>query len=298
MQNEFALATAPDADTITARDTQVPATDGYLLAATIHGRQPDSRQVVIVNSATAVPRQFYRHYAGALANAGFTVVTYDYRGTGGSRPASLRGFDGRTRDWALKDMTSMLDWVQKRFLPERISMVGHSIGGQVAGLIENSHLVDGMVTISAQSGHWRLQGGEQKYLACFHVHVTLPLLAHVLGYMPWSWVAGGEDLPKGAALEWSRWCRDRDYLLGDDTLPLERFKDFEAPVLAYSIDDDKWGTARSVDAMMSAYPNVERQHLVPGDYDLDAIGHFGYFRPAAKALWTDSIEWLQRGGGA
>ncbi len=79
-----------------------------------------------------------------------------------------------------------------------------------------------MVTVSSRAGHWRLQGGAQKAVVAIHTHLSLPLLARVFGYMPWSAFSNAEDLPRGAALEWSRWCRDRGYLLGDDTLPLDR----------------------------------------------------------------------------
>jgi predicted alpha/beta hydrolase len=272
--------------------TTVPARDGFPLAATVCRADPASRRVVIVSSATAVPRGFYRHYARALADAGFVAVTYDYRGIGDSRPASLRGFVAKTRDWGLLDMAGVVDWVAARFEAEQIFMVGHSVGGQLAGLLDNSDLIDGMLALSAQSGYWRLQGGEQKLAVAFHVHVSLPVLANALGYMPWSWFGPAEDLPKDAALQWSRWCRHPLYVLGDDTLPLERYTGFRAPVLAYSIEDDKWGTRRAVDAMMSAYPNVERRHLEPGDYGPGSLGHFGYFRPGAKRLWSDGHAWL------
>ena len=137
-----------------------------------------------------------------------------------------------------------------------------------------------------------LQGGGQKLMVALHVYVTLPLLAHLVGYAPWSRLAAGEDLPKGVALQWSRWCRDRRYVLSDASLPLARYQTFTAPVLAYSFDDDKWGTARSVDTMMSAYPAVERRHVVPAGVGLDAIGHMGFFRPEAERLWVDVIEWF------
>lgn len=277
---------------IRVEDTSITARDGFELAATVYRPPEPSDCVAIISSATAVPRRFYRHFATALAEAGFITITYDYRGIGDSRPASLRGFDARTRDWALLDMAGVIDCARREFMPRRIVKVGHSVGGQVAGLLDNSEVIDGMLTVSAQSGHWRLQGGEQKYLVALHVHLTLPLLARALGYMPWSWMSAAEDLPAGAALEWSRWCRHRDYLMGDETLPLERFGQFAAPVRAYSIDDDKWGTAPSVDNMMSNYPNVERRHLVPAEHGVGPLGHFGYFRPGATALWSEGIEWL------
>lgn len=65
-------------------------------------------------------------------------------------------------------------------------------------------------------------------------------------------------------------------------------------MLGYSIDDDPEATTASVDAMMAAYPNAERRHLTPADAGLDQIGHFGYFRPSARALWDEAISWLQQ----
>lgn len=273
---------------------RIPARDGYELAATVHRPAAAPRGAVIVSSATAVPRRFYRHFAAELAGAGYVVISYDYRGIGDSAPASLRGFEAQTRDWGMLDMAGVIDWAAEEFVAPGLFLVGHSVGGQVAGLLDNADKVAGMVTVSAQSGYWALQGGEQKWLAGFHMHVTFPLLTRLVGYMPWSWLGSALDLPKGPALEWSRWCRDPDYLLGDDSLPLERFAQFEAPVLAYSIDDDKWGTVPAVNAMMSAYPAVERRHIKPADHGMPAIGHFGYFRPASRPLWADAIDWLDQ----
>jgi len=123
---------------------------------------------------------------------------------------------------------------------------------------------------------------------------VLPLLTRLWGYAPWSRLGLGEDLPKPAALQWAGWLRTREYLLGDDSLPLERYETFTAPVLAYSFADDKWGTAKSVDAMMKAYPNVERRHVAPADFGLTSIGHVGFFRPTSKLLWNEVIDWLGR----
>lgn len=283
------------ADTTSPADAgsnlSVAARDGYPLAATLYGRDTSSRWIII-HGATAVGRRFYRRFAAYLADAGYQVLTYDYRGVGGSRPDQLRGFEASMRDWALLDMAGVVDWVRSQYELERLLFVGHSFGGQAAGLLDSADGVDGMITLSAQSGHWRLQGGEQKLAVAFHVYVTLPLLSAALGYMPWSWLGASEDLPKGVALEWSRWCRHPRYLLGDASLPLGRYATFTAPVLAYSLGDDKWGTPAAVDAMMSAYPNLERRHVEPSAIGLRGLGHFGYFREGSEPLWRDAVAWL------
>ena len=276
-----------------SQDITIKARDGYPLAATLFGDVKRCKRVVIICSATAVARQYYRHYASALAAAGYAAVTFDYRGIGGSRPASLRGMTARMRDWGLQDMQGVVDWAVDNGEQQQLLLVCHSVGGQVAGLLENSDAIKAMLTVSAQSGHWRLQGDSQVWSVAFHVHVTFPLMVAMIGYMPWSWFGSAEDLPGGVASEWARWCRNRNYLLDDESLPLHRYQEFTAPILAYSVDDDTWGTAKSVDAMMAAYPNVERRHLVPAEFGLDKLGHFGYFRRNATAAWQDGIRWLE-----
>ena len=273
-----------------AEDRRINAR-GHELAASVF-EQPGSDTAVLVNAATGVPRQFYKYFAGYLRDHGWTAVTYDYRGIGESAPAGLRGFEARMRDWALIDMPAVIDWLSSEFRPRRLFIVGHSFGGQGIGLIDRPQRVTAMVGVSAQSGYWGVQGGAERYRARFAVTVLIPVLTRLYGYFPWRMFAAGENLPGGVALEWARWCRDRDYLLGDETLPLERYAAFDAPILAYSIDDDDWGTARAVDDMMRAYSHVTRRHLVPADYRVGKIGHMGFFRQGSEAIWDETIAWL------
>jgi predicted alpha/beta hydrolase len=137
-----------------------------------------------------------------------------------------------------------------------------------------------------------VQGGREPLRVRAIVTVLIPVLSRLVGYFPWSWFANGADLPKHVALEWAGWCRRPNYLLDDESLPLERYARFKAPLLAYSIDDDDWGTRRAVDAMMRAYPNVTRRHIAPADYGLPRLGHMGFFRDGSQPIWREVVEWL------
>jgi predicted alpha/beta hydrolase len=277
-------------------ETTIPAIDGLELAATLYDPAAGpARRVVIVNSATAVPRAFYRRFAVFLAKHDYSIVTYDYRGIGGSRPASLRGFPATMRDWGLLDMAGALRWVNNRYRPSRLFVIGHSVGGQLMGLLPNAHLVDGMLCTSAQSGYWKIQGGAQKWLVGASMYLAFPLLPRLFGYFPWTWFGATEDLPGGVALEWSRWCRSPHYMQSAADLPeLSNFAGFDAPILAYSFSDDDWGTAHSVDRMMEAYTGapVERRHVSPAEVGMKQIGHFGFYRSEAEPLWKQVCDWL------
>jgi predicted alpha/beta hydrolase len=265
---------------------------GYPIAASVYAAH-GSDTVVVINAATGVPRFFYRRFATWLKARGWTAVTYDYRGIGGSAPESLRGFRARMRDWALLDMTAVFDYVVAEFEPRRLFAVGHSFGGQTLGMVEPARCVTAAVGIAAQSGYWGLQPGSEKHRVRVAVSVLMPVLSRVFGYLPWRMFGAGEDLPKGVALEWARWCRNPNYLLDDETLPLDRYADFEAPILSYSIEDDVWGSAPAVDSMMRAYRNVTRQHLVPADFGLERIGHLGFFRETSAPIWEKTAEWFE-----
>lgn len=274
----------------------VRAVDGYSLGATVFKPGVFDGSVAIISAAMAVASRFYGKYARHLAEQGYIALTYDYRGIGDSGPADLRGFQARMRDWAELDMAGVIDWAAEHYRPDRIILVGHSIGGQAAGLIHNSDKVDAMVTVSAQSGYWGFQPGREKYRAWLYVYLAFPLLCRLYGYLPWSRLVPGEDMPRDAGLEWARWARSPDYIFGDKTLDsLRNFPRFTAPILAYSFEDDVWGTRASVDDMMARYTatQVERRHRSPDDVGGNKIGHVGFFLPTSKRLWEEVDSWLQ-----
>jgi predicted alpha/beta hydrolase len=274
-----------------AQAHRVPAVDGYDLAATVIQPGRGARDWVVVSCAFAVTARFYARYATALAEAGFGAVTYDYRGIGASRPASLRGFPATITDWALLDLAGVTAWVHATHAPRRLYLVGHSLGGILPGLMDRPDLVDAMVTVASENVFWRYRHGRTK--AVFLGRAWLgPPLTGAFGYLPWSRFSRAEDLPAGAALQMAAAVRTPGGFLDDPTMPTHRYATFAAPVLAYSIEDDPEATRPSVDAMMAAYPDVERRHLIPTDAGLAEIGHFGYFRPKARCLWGEAISWL------
>src|ERR1700751_1948609 len=114
----------------------MPAADRYPLGATLFLPRPGRRShAVLINSGTAVPRKLYRGFAGYLARRGCAVLTYDYRGTGGSpqmslvgynQPKSLVGFKASMSDWAALDVTAAVPWRRERYKTLPSPYVGHS----------------------------------------------------------------------------------------------------------------------------------------------------------------------------
>jgi predicted alpha/beta hydrolase len=127
-------------------------------------------------------------------------------------------------------------------------------------------------------------------------HFALPGVSHLLGYFPGSRFGFGEDLPKGVAIEWARWCRNPTYLVGDLGVA-DRYARFAAPLRAYAFSDDPFAPLHAVHKLLELYPasRGEVRAMTPRDLGVSRIGHFGFFREQFRdTLWREAGEWLAR----
>jgi predicted alpha/beta hydrolase len=282
------------------RIVDIPARDGFILSASVFGpsARTSSRGTVIINSATAVLRSYYEPFAGFLAEHGFRVVTYDYRGIGGSRPARLRGFRARMRDWGELDFAGVLAWNDAQTRGEAPIVVGHSVGGQIVGLADNNRDIAALLLVGAQSGHFAHFAPPQRLQVLALWFGIIPSLTATLGYLP-GFALGGEDLPAGVAREWARWGRRPGYIVGGaDARRTEGFARFSGPLLSLSFTDDTYAPRAAVDALLNLYTGATRTslHLSPADAGVRSLGHFGFFRRAHRdTLWQRALDWIQEG---
>lgn len=279
-----------------SRETIVPARDGYPLAASLFMPARPAATWVVVNSATAVPRAYYARFARFLAAEGFAVVTYDYRGIGGSRPRRLRGFEARMRDWAQQDAAGVMDWIDARHDGPLVA-VGHSFGGQALGLLPRAERLCGALIVGAQSGYWRHWPGGRGLALGLLWHAVLPGLSALCGFYPASWLRMGEDMPAGVAEEWARWGRRPGYVTDADGGALQPgYARVAFPIRSYSFSDDTFAPPRAVEALLGFYTGaaIERRALAPLDLGVEAVGHWGFFRERFREpLWTEAASWIR-----
>lgn len=281
-----------DGATTTSEALRISATDGYGLGASVYG--PASRgPVVVINGATGVRQRYYSRFAHWLAGQGATVVTYDYRGIGESRPHRLRGFKGRMSDWGRHDYAGVLAFVAREWAGRPLHLIGHSVGGQLLGHTAATRAAQRIVTVSSQFGTWMLWPTPHNLAYAGLWHVLLPAVTRAWGYLPGQ-LGIGEDLPKEVALEWARWCRSRHYFFDHGVSPAG-FAAVRAHLLAVSLDDDPYAPRASVDALHSYFTGarVDRRHVLPRDVGGRAIGHFGFFRSEFReTLWRQVAQHL------
>lgn len=266
--------------------------DGTPIAARWYEPATPARAVAVISPATGVPQRYYRHFATWLAQRGYAVLSYDYRGIGESRRGPLHQDRSRMRDWGLQDMSAALAEAERRRAPRSLPLlvIGHSFGGNAAGLARGFDKADALLTLGAQSGDWRHWSGRGRWVAFAYFHLMLPAVSHLFGRAPgWSLGGRGDGLPKQVALEWSRWGRRRGYLFTDPSLAahIDGYRRFSGTAHLWNVSDDlTYGPAPAVDALAAEFATarMQRHELNPATLGLGSLGHFGAFRQAVGAV--------------
>jgi predicted alpha/beta hydrolase len=276
------------------RSLRVTTSLGRTIEALIYEPEGPIHGNVLIHSATACPQRFYAAFARHLVQAGLRVFTYDYEGIGKSRSGSLRGTTVTMSEWALIDARAMHDYLEAHHPGVPFAIIGHSFGGQLVGLLEQPRAARAAVFVGAQLGYYGHWPKPQASVYRTMWRYVVPALCGIFGYMPGQ--SGiGEDLPRGVALQWARWCSQPDYLMSEFPEARDRFARFDRPILAYSFTDDTYAPARAVDALfdvLSSSP-ATRRVLEPADLGVAAIGHFGFFRPRVGAkLWDEATDYM------
>lgn len=289
----------------------IPAVDGYPLHARLWLAKPacavPAPPVVVINSATSVNSRYYSRFADYLQAHGCHVITYDYRGIGGSRPARMRGFDANWLDWGRLDCEGILQFARQRFPGSSINLAGHSIGGFIFGLAPSSRHIQRVFSMGAQYAYWRDYAPGKRLGMLLRWHLVMPLLTRMLGYFPGKRLGWLEDTPKGVVQDWtSRQPRFEDaYIAGSRTLAederrqiADAFAALTGDVLAISVSDDEFGTVCAVQRQL-AYFSCARHtvlRLEPAAFGHSKIGHFAFFHDRFKtSLWHIALRWLRDG---
>jgi predicted alpha/beta hydrolase len=273
------------------------ARDGYRLSGRWFAA-PSARAALLINGATGFPQTFYYKFAQYCAENGFDTLVYDYRGMGQSMRNPLANEPAVLSDWARHDMPAALELLANRSQASTRLTLGHSIGGQCVGMLDNHALAQAHVLVAASTGYWQWQLAPFKYLAWHFWQIHGPLMLKWRGYVPTGFGWSGLPLPRGVYLEWRKWCMRPEHFgpeLQRGELP-NHFAGITAPLLAVEFSDDPIATHRTVSTLLEYYSNTAQRRL---RFDakaigLQRIGHEGFFSSRHReALWVPVVRWMR-----
>lgn len=278
--------------TALTEDFQFPS-GPTMLSARLYKPVSDPETVVVLNSATGVPRDYYQHFAHWLASEmGIACLTYDYRDFGHSRTIPLKTSQVTMADWALVDMPAARAEMRRRFPDAKQWTIGHSVGAMLGPVQPDIDRIDRMICVC--SGLVTLTDHPWPYraLASLFWYGHAPVAVRAFGYLPGKALGFGADLPASVYWQWRRWCTSPlNYVpeIGAG-LPAASWSGSNVPVDLFTFEDDEMVPPEAVWRLADLYGSEARRHLLsPQQFGLTAIGHIGAFARRNAAVWQRLI---------
>ena len=273
-----------------------------VLALRVYEPAGAARASVVIGGAMGVRQSFYEAFARWMAQQGFRVTTFDYRGHGDSLHGAMRDVKADLFDWA-QDYEAVISAAKAALPMQPLYLLGHSLGAQLPGLLRKPGQVDGLLSVAAGSGYWRDNAPKLRRVVPYFWWVLVPLATRLCGYFPGRALKKVGDLPSGVILQWRRWCLHPTYSVGAEGAAVaQSYGAVRFPVLALSMADDELMTLRGTHNLVNLYANTERrvESIPPAELKVRRTGHFGFFRDQFRqCLWPRAVAALaQLGGGA
>lgn len=276
----------------------IPASDGFLLPAILVEPTTPAKGVILLCTGLGIPKEFYVRYVDFLGKEGYIALVFDYRGINLSDKEAVKREAVNLRNWGIKDMAGVTHWIRQQYPHQKLYLFGHSIAGQVAGLMENHALIDRYFFFCSTTGHHSVFDFPLRAFSWFMFHLHIPITARIFGYMPPSLTYRGVKIAKGVALEWARWSRKRNYISSffDKTIVQQYYAELKQSIDWIYFTDDPIATQRAVESMMAYYPNATvKPHLLhPKKLNLPRIGHSGFFTKKAVSIWRYPLDLLEK----
>lgn len=270
--------------------------DHFPLSVKIFEPEISNGKLLLINSATGVKQQIYFSFAKYLAEKGFTVITYDYRGIGESKPKKMNGFKASMRIWGTVDFKTVTNFIKKEYAGFDKFCLGHSVGALILGMNADSQIFKKFIFVATQDAYLGNLNFKVAVAGLLGFGIALPIMTHFLGYFPANRFGLGESLPKGVAFDWqtlilNKKSTKRLY----ETNEADFSKNLYQPTFIIHAEDDSWVTQKGMrNLMKTTYPHLKTTYreVEISESDKSEIGHVNFFRSFNRGLWKIVLEQL------
>jgi len=279
---------------IEVKEFKIQTENGNSIAVSKFFSKKNSDHILVISSATGVLQKYYAHFSRYCASKGVDVYTFDYGGIGKSISSikKLKNYTGNLTSWGQQDQAAVVGFARKENQAATLTLITHSVGGQILGFNANHHLIDKVIMVASQSGYWKHFEGLHIVKMWLFWYFLGPGFTKLFGYFPAKKLGLFENLPKNMLNEWTSWGRQKEYMMhfkNEDYL----FDKIKLPILAWSFPKDSFAPKRTVDWMMKQYENAKITRMHYPSENKKQPGHFGFFKPAFKELlWEQNLNWI------
>lgn len=281
---------------ITMKELILNTSDHIPLSVKVFEPQISNGKLLLINSATGVKQQIYFSFAKYFAEKGFTVITYDYRGIGESKPTKMRGFNASMRIWGIIDFKTITDFIQNEYPDYTQFCLGHSVGALILGMNDSSKNFEKFIFVGTQDAYIGNLTFTVAGTALLGFGIALPAMTHFFGYFPAHRFGLGESLPKGVAFDWQTLILNKKSTsklyekIGENIS-----KELSQKTFIIHAEDDTWVTQKGMKNLLkNVYPNLKTTYreIKISESEKEEIGHVNFFRSYNKKLWKIALDEL------
>ena len=278
------------------KEIEIPTAEEHQLSSVKFASQNSINQTLVISSATGVLQKYYNKFAQYFAIQGFVVYTFDYHGIGksGYSDLALKKNTTNLTGWGQIDQAAVIAFAKKEHPDASLTLITHSVGGQLLGFNPNHSLIDKVILVASQTGYWKEFRGIHRIKMWSFWYVLIPLLTPIFGYFPAKKLGLFENLPENMVHEWASWGKQKKYMMHFYNQKDYYFDAIKIPILAMSFSKDDYAPKNTVDQLVKYYSNAQlkRVHHTPKK-GKKHIRHFGFFKSSFKEpLWEQSLQWI------
>lgn len=282
----------------TFENVTITCTDGYSLSGRFYQSKQSTEQLpILICPATGITQGFYHNFSEWLSEQGFNVMVFDFRGIGQSLYGPLRESNASIQDWGQLDIPAAIDLLLNKTQQEKVTLLGHSAGGQLLGIVPNYDKVAQVISISGSTGHVKGLKGRTKRMAPVMFNLIFPVSSLIKGYGATNFLGMGENLPKNVAKQWAQFCSKPGYVINaiGKTIFDDYHSEIQCPITVYWSSDDEIATEANVKDLLRLYPNAQTDmiELSPQEHGHKAIGHMLMFKKSHQNLWSKITQTIQ-----
>lgn len=263
--------------------------------------------VLLIFPAMGVAAKHYDALAEALNSAGLQAVVAELRGLGSSTVRAGKGRDFGYREIVELDFPAQLRAVRNAFSNNRVFLLGHSLGGQLACLMmaqqfsqpdtgEKLPKVDGLILSASCAIDFRGWAFPRNLFTLAFTQGSA-LIAQIFGYYPGHKLGFGGLAARRLILDWAQSARSGRYrLLGTDYDFESALQNVELPILSLNYQDDRFAPTTATQKLLDKMPNSTATMVLLDAQELDAktADHFSWMRsptPVAARVkrWLSSL---------
>lgn len=258
----------------------------------------ETKDIFLLLPAMGIRASYYREFARELSLRGRMVCTVDWRGHGYSsvRPSHKVNF-GYSR--LIEDAHELILYLKNKFKFHDISIIGHSLGGQIATLLLAKYpdAIKSMITVASSSvyhkeyegyGAWRIKLATRLF----------PIVYSIVGYHPGALFRFGGNEAKDVMKDWSHNGRYGSYVLINDSFDYEKaLVNVKKNILAIMIENDPFASENGIRHLHAklAASNTSYIMVTAEKSSIDKLGHFNWAKK--PVYFADIIEsWFSKSG--